>query len=155
MCLDLEIQQLTYVADWRWVPTGLNIANAAIRRKKVEKVISWEWFFGPSFLKNLEEIWPTKNELPSYWRGVELDMNEIRQKYWVMNCRSAVKSVFSRCLMCRIEKTKPSRPLMGQQPEARLKRVRAFVNVGMGYFGPIFLKMVGEAKIYGVCSSRV
>ncbi|XP_074039501.1 uncharacterized protein [Leptinotarsa decemlineata] len=75
-------------------------------------------------------------------RGVELVINEIRQKYWVINCRAAVKSAFSSCLKCRIEKSKPSPPLMGQLPEARLKRgVRAFINTGMDYFGPIMVKI--------------
>lgn len=79
-------------------------------------------------------------------RGVELVLNEIRQDYWLINGRAAVKSIFSRCQVCKNQRAKPIPPMMGQLPEARLSRaVRPFMNVGMDYFGPIHVT-VGRRK---------
>lgn len=75
-------------------------------------------------------------------RGVELVLNEVRQKYWVINGRSAVKSAFSHCQKCKNERAKPVPPLMGQIPKVRLNReIKPFTNVGMDYFGPIHVKI--------------
>lgn len=73
-------------------------------------------------------------------QGVETVLNEIRQKYWVIDGRSAVKSVFADCQLCKVKKAKPVIPLMGQIPKERLTpNVKPFTFVGMDYFGPLMV----------------
>lgn len=73
-------------------------------------------------------------------RGMELIINELRQKYYVIHARAADKTAFAKCIKCRIEKSKPI-PMV-QIPEERLKReIRPFVNIRVDYFGPIFVKI--------------
>ncbi|XP_074034150.1 uncharacterized protein [Leptinotarsa decemlineata] len=75
-----EIQELTRIAEWRWVPTELNIADEATRRKKINGVISNEWFSGPYFLKNSEESWPIENKRPSYLNENDVELRNRKIK---------------------------------------------------------------------------
>ncbi|XP_062541430.1 uncharacterized protein LOC134209460 [Armigeres subalbatus] len=55
-----EIQELTKVADWRWIPTKLNIADVLTKWGQGPPLQSeGEWFSGPSFLYRPQELWPT------------------------------------------------------------------------------------------------
>ncbi|XP_062549050.1 uncharacterized protein LOC134213749 [Armigeres subalbatus] len=55
-----EIQELTKVADWRWIPTKLNIADVLTKWGQGPPLQSeGEWFCGPSFLYRPQELWPT------------------------------------------------------------------------------------------------
>ncbi|XP_062538909.1 uncharacterized protein LOC134207202 [Armigeres subalbatus] len=55
-----EIQELTKVADWRWIPTHLNIADVVTKWGKGGPPLQseGEWFNGPSFLYRPKEEWP-------------------------------------------------------------------------------------------------
>ncbi|XP_044760231.1 uncharacterized protein LOC123317687 [Coccinella septempunctata] len=71
-------------------------------------------------------------------QGIELVLNELRQNYWIIDGRSAVKSVFASCQFCRIRRAKPQVPVMGQLPVERLTpRVKPFTFTGIDYFGPL------------------
>lgn len=48
-----EIQETTDIQDWHWVPSEINIADAATRMDS-EKDISKIWFSGPNFLREYE-----------------------------------------------------------------------------------------------------
>ena len=68
----------------------------------------------------------------------ETVINELKQKCWITQVRSSVKSVISHCLTCKILKAKPRYPQLGPLPEARLSHhKRAFTCCGIVYFGPI------------------
>lgn len=70
--------------------------------------------------------------------GKEIVINRLREKFWVINTRSAVNNAFYDCQHCKIRKAKPEPPLMGQLPEYRLTpNVRPFTHCGVDYFGPI------------------
>lgn len=54
-----EIQDTTVVADWRYVPSRLNIADDATKWNKPLRVdINDRWFQGPPFLLKDESKWP-------------------------------------------------------------------------------------------------
>ena len=79
-------------------------------------------------------------------------MSSLRQKYWILQCLTAIKSVLGQCIFCR----RAHRPLMNQMmaplPEDRLTPGEApFTRVGIDYFGPLYTK-VGRStpKRYGV-----
>ncbi|KAL0895211.1 hypothetical protein ABMA27_013649 [Loxostege sticticalis] len=65
-------------------------------------------------------------------------VNDIRQRYWILRLRPAVRAVAYKCAFCRMRKTKPVRPIIGDLPRARLEAfTRPFSNCGLDYFGPM------------------
>ncbi|XP_048484221.1 uncharacterized protein LOC119690508 [Plutella xylostella] len=53
-----EIDELSKSCEWRYVPTGLNVADIATRDNAPPLVYSSDWFQGPSFLRRAEDHWP-------------------------------------------------------------------------------------------------
>lgn len=57
-----EIQELTDVNDWFWVPTNDNPADKGTRDIDLTgNVLHNEWLYGPAFLLEKPEFWPKKN----------------------------------------------------------------------------------------------
>lgn len=54
-----EILENTFVDDWRWVPTALNVADEATRARSIQLNIEHRWFRGPSFLQKSIHEWPS------------------------------------------------------------------------------------------------
>ncbi|XP_063830265.1 uncharacterized protein LOC135079544 [Ostrinia nubilalis] len=68
----------------------------------------------------------------------ELVVNEMRQKFYIIGLRSAVKQVASRCQRCRVWKARPVPPPIGDLPDVRMAIYeRPFSYVGLDYFGPL------------------
>lgn len=79
-------------------------------------------------------------------------INELRQSYWIIKIRSAVRAVNFCCQQCRNRKAKPEIPRMGNLPSARTAHhQRPFTNCGIDYFGPMMVT-VGrrQEKRWGV-----
>nr|XP_049697737.1 uncharacterized protein LOC126054893 [Helicoverpa armigera] len=53
-----EIDELTRILEWRYVPTKLNIADIATRENYDCSVLQDEWLQGPAFLYKHPEYWP-------------------------------------------------------------------------------------------------
>ncbi len=71
-------------------------------------------------------------------QGQEYVINELRQRYWILRVRVAVKSVWNSCLQCKHRKAKPAVAEMSALPQFRLtKPVRPFTVCGIDYFGPL------------------
>ncbi|XP_062557815.1 uncharacterized protein LOC134222672 [Armigeres subalbatus] len=61
-----EILSLTKLADWRWVPTRLNVADLLTKwGKDPDLHPSGPWVRGPQFLYDREENWPRKSLPPA------------------------------------------------------------------------------------------
>jgi len=70
--------------------------------------------------------------------GQETVVNDLRQKYWILNARTAVKASWNACNLCKINRAKPVIPEMGDLPEFRLNAAyRPFTYTGLDYFGPM------------------
>ncbi|XP_065089698.1 uncharacterized protein LOC135710920 [Ochlerotatus camptorhynchus] len=68
-----ELLETTDVAEWRWVPTKLNVADEATKWKRAPSLdYDSRWFNGPEFLLQPEENWP---KLPA----LESTKEELRQ----------------------------------------------------------------------------
>jgi len=85
-------------------------------------------------------------------QGQEFVVNEIRQRYWITGIRNAVRSAWSRCLVCEFRRVSPRIPEMGNLPEVRLTdRVRPFTYTGVDCFGPMEVKIGRRReKRYGI-----
>ncbi|XP_047988174.1 uncharacterized protein LOC125227843 [Leguminivora glycinivorella] len=67
----------------------------------------------------------------------ETVVNNLKQKYWITKLRPTVKNIASKCMICRIKKSRPEIPRMGNLPEARMAHhQRPFTFCGIDLFGP-------------------
>jgi len=84
--------------------------------------------------------------------GQETVVNELRQNYWLLDIRTAVRSCWNSCQVCKNGRAKPVNPFMGNIPDCRLENsVRPFTASGMDYFGPFPVKIQKKTqKRYGV-----
>lgn len=70
--------------------------------------------------------------------GVELTVNELRQRFWITRIRPTVKNALRSCPTCMLRRAKPPNPSTGNLPAARLSHhVRPFSFTGLDYFGPL------------------
>ena len=73
-------------------------------------------------------------------------LNLIRQDYWIIHCRQAVRSVN----YCHRQTVKPQEQQMGNLPECRLQPGMVFRNTGVDFFGPMVIKeRRSDFKVYG------
>jgi hypothetical protein len=83
--------------------------------------------------------------------GVEWTLSLIRQHYWIVRARPAVKKQIRLCIICRRLFAKPSSQLMANLPAERLDAGSPpFTYVGVDVFGPFSVKVNRtEVKRYG------
>ncbi|XP_064635262.1 uncharacterized protein LOC135492633 [Lineus longissimus] len=85
--------------------------------------------------------------------GIERVLTEIRQRFWIVKGRAAVRRVNLRCTHCRKCNAKPMKQQMADLPSDRVNPPKApFTYVGLDYFGPFQVKMGRgrkRAKRYG------
>ena len=62
-------------------------------------------------------------------------LNLIRQDYWIIHCRQAVRSVKFKCNYCYRQEQQ-----MGNLPECRLEPGMVFRDTGVDFFGPMIVK---------------
>ena len=65
-------------------------------------------------------------------------LNEINQEVHILGLRRNLRSIISRCILCRLRRGRPLTPLMGDLPPARTAfNQRPFTHCGLDYFGPM------------------
>lgn len=72
--------------------------------------------------------------------GAQGTLAAIRQKYWVISGRSAVRSVLHKCVSCFRARPIVAEQKMGDLPQHRVEQLRPFLKTGIDYCGPIFIK---------------
>ncbi|XP_015377512.1 PREDICTED: uncharacterized protein LOC107171770 [Diuraphis noxia] len=72
--------------------------------------------------------------------GPKLIVAMLRQEFWILSCREAVRRVIFKCVTCTRHKALHPTPHMGILPEARVHSVRPFSSVGTDYGGPYLIK---------------
>ena len=78
--------------------------------------------------------------------GVKAVLTDVRSLVWIPRARSLVKSVVSRCRVCRLAAAKPFKlPDSPPLPSCRVRQARPFDTVGLDYCGPIILRRGGKA----------
>jgi len=84
--------------------------------------------------------------------GVAHTLSSVRQTYWIPKGRAVVKSVLSKCQLCKKhEGGSYAIPPMAPLPSSRVTPGRAFARTGIDYFGPVYVKHHPEAKKTWVC----
>lgn len=68
--------------------------------------------------------------------GVQLMLQQLRQVYWVVGARRAVRSFIHSCLPCFRQKRSTAQQLMGELPRQRVEPCRPFYRAGVDYCGP-------------------
>ncbi|XP_063547081.1 uncharacterized protein LOC134754673 [Cydia strobilella] len=68
-----EIDELSRVNEWRYIPTKLNIADVATREVYDDSIFKNEWLYGPEFLHADESHWPSDTGSP--------EINELTLEY--------------------------------------------------------------------------
>lgn len=80
--------------------------------------------------------------------GPTLQISILRQRFWILNCRNAVKYQINKCVECRRLKAATSRQLMGSLPQSRVTPSRPFLHTGVDYAGPLYIKSrLGKGRI--------
>ncbi|XP_074029231.1 uncharacterized protein [Leptinotarsa decemlineata] len=101
-----------------------------------------------TFTRLLVQFYHSKNN----HAGLQQTLNEIRQRFWILQARKLATKTIRFCNFYSIIRTKPQVPAMGQLPEQRLQKPpRAFTYTGMDYFGPMEVSIGRrKEKRYGV-----
>ena len=83
--------------------------------------------------------------------GREHVLASIRQKFWIVKGRVAVRHVLRECLYCRKRASRTGEQMMADLPPKRLTPDRPpFAFVGVDYFGPLLVKLKrNSVKRYG------
>lgn len=58
-----EIDEYTQMKDWRYIPTKMNVADAATREFCEVETLENEWLYGPAFLYEDESLWPLEADV--------------------------------------------------------------------------------------------
>ena len=84
-------------------------------------------------------------------RGQEYVLSSLRQLYWIIKGRSAVRRVISSCFLCKKLGAVRGEQLMADLPKERLMSGGPpFSHVGVDYFGTLYLRQAGSnVKRYG------
>ncbi|XP_033213910.1 uncharacterized protein LOC117170976 [Belonocnema kinseyi] len=72
--------------------------------------------------------------------GAQATLYAIREEFWPIGGRNSVRMVIRQCVSCFRAKPRGSIPLMGNLPETRICQSRPFLNAGIDYYGPFFVK---------------
>jgi len=73
--------------------------------------------------------------------GTEHTLAVLRETYWIIKGRKAVKTMIKSCLTCKKKHAKQLTPFMASLPAYRLEvGLPVFSNTGVDYFGPLEIK---------------
>lgn len=72
--------------------------------------------------------------------GTQLTLATLRNKFWIIDGKRAVKQIIQKCIICFRHKQHSSEQLMGNLPSPRVRPGRPFIKTGIDYAGPIQLR---------------
>ena len=83
--------------------------------------------------------------------GINITLNLIMQRFWILKGSAAVRRVIKNCMLCRKLNAKPGNQLMADLPDSRLQMdSHPFAFTGLDYFGPILIRQKrSQVKRYG------
>lgn len=72
--------------------------------------------------------------------GPTLTLALLRGRFWIPGGLKYVRSRLTKCVPCRLRKSRPANPLMAPLPKERVTQSRAFLIVGVDFAGPFSIK---------------
>lgn len=72
--------------------------------------------------------------------GIQVMIAYLRSKYWIIGIKSAVRKCINDCKTCVVYKARVKYQYMGMLPSMRVNQHRAFINSGVDYAGPVYIK---------------
>lgn len=75
--------------------------------------------------------------------GTQLTLSNLRQKYWILGSRCAVKYHIRRCVTCVRHARNTANQIMANLPARRVQPGRPFLTSGVDYAGPFVLRQFG------------
>ncbi|XP_043287492.1 uncharacterized protein [Venturia canescens] len=93
--------------------------------------------------------------LRNYHSGNQATLYALRRRYWILDGRNQVRRIIRNCLRCNRVEPQSTNCVMGDLPKVRVTEARPFLNVGVDYCGPFFIKEKkfrnrGRVKVYVV-----
>ncbi|XP_018406879.1 PREDICTED: uncharacterized protein LOC108782971 [Cyphomyrmex costatus] len=79
--------------------------------------------------------------LNHFHMGPQLLLTTLRETYWIIHAKSAIKRVLRTCLLCFRLRPRSMTQRMGDLPESRVTPSRAFCHAGVDYAGPFNIKI--------------
>ena len=81
--------------------------------------------------------------------GTNQVLAKLRERFWILSAREAIREFLNRCFTCRRLKAKPSSQIMAPLPSHRTKpSLRAFATTAVDFCGPFMTKQGrGKAQI--------
>lgn len=79
--------------------------------------------------------------------GVQVLLSILRESYWILGGRKAIRSIISKCVTCKRQKGRKLEAQPGMLPADRLREAVVFEIVGIDFAGPIYLKNNQKAWI--------
>lgn len=73
--------------------------------------------------------------------GTQLMLQTLRQKYWVLNGRAAVKQCAHKCVICRRHSQIMTQQQMASLPASRVRAAHLFQSAGVDYCGPFSIRI--------------
>ncbi|XP_011169784.3 uncharacterized protein LOC105202802 [Solenopsis invicta] len=78
--------------------------------------------------------------LRNFHAGAEATLASVRQFYWPIRARGTVKGLLHKCVKCFRSRPRISQQIMGDLPVERMTPARPFVNTGVDFCGPIYVR---------------
>ena len=85
--------------------------------------------------------------------GIQTTLNAVRARYWPIGGKNATKIIIKKCINCFRAKPTNYSYFMGDLPRDRVTQARPFLNSGVDYCGPFYIKEKkhrnrGKVKVY-------
>ena len=94
------------------------------------------------------ELLILKNHLIVHHDEIRETLNAIRENYWIIRGREAVKQKLRKCVVCKRHEGRPySIPMTAPLPQDRVMEVPPFTNTGVDFAGPLYIKNSND-KVY-------
>lgn len=79
--------------------------------------------------------------------GCQTVLYSLRETYWILRGRSAVRNVLNKCIKCFRVRPRTTPNYMGNLPSNRLIAARAFLNCGVDYAGPFLIREKSRCRV--------
>lgn len=122
-----------FVDEKGLIRVGGRIMNSALKYDaKHQIILPYDYFVTDLIIK--------KVHMESMHGGPMLTESLIRQNYWIIKGYRRIKKNIYDCEICRRYSTTKLQQYMGNLPTHRVTGIRAFINCGVDYAGPIAIR---------------